>query len=194
MFTSCTGLTGTPDLTSLTAMTNGASMFQNCSGLTGTPNLTSLTALTTGQSMFFSCTGLTGTPDLTSLAALTNGTAMFQSCTGLTGTPDLTSLAALTNGTSMFNGCSGLTGLNLTGASFPACTNWTDTITSTNLPAATVDEWLQVIDATGPTTGSRTVRYQSMGSSAHLDSNRSPAGLAAITNMISNGWVRTGTY
>ena len=191
MFNACSGLTGTPDLTDLTALTNAFVMFSGCSGLTGTPDLTSLTALTNASYMFDGCSALTGTPDLTDLTTLTNASFMFSGCSGLTGTPDLTSLTALTNAFVMFSGCSGLTGL--TPGTIPLVSDWTDTFTGTDIAATDIDTWLIAIDNNFTGTPG-TIAYSTMVSNQHLDSARSGAANTSVSQLITDGWTRVGSY
>ena len=70
--------------------------------------------------------------------------------------------------------------------------DWSRTFEATDIPSADMDDWLVAINSGTVTSG--TIDYEPMDSNQHLDSERSAGGLAAINNMIANGWIRTGTY
>jgi len=60
--------------------------------------------------------------------------------------------------------------------------------------AATIDDFLISLDVNNVNAGVRFVSYGGTLGGGHLDVNRSPAALVAANNMITDGWVRTGTY
>ena len=101
MFTSCSYLTSTGDLT-LTECGNASSMFQSCTRLTNVGNISAPIA-TTCSSFFRSCTTLVTVAGTLSFPNSTDFSSMFSSCSLLNHIPVIDTTGA-TIFTSMFSG------------------------------------------------------------------------------------------
>lgn len=128
-----------------------------------------------------------------------NFVATFLGCTSLTAVPsglfDNCPLVEFFDG--LFDGCNNAALTTIPTDLFNNCpivTKYAGTWQNTRLTAATVDQLLINIQGTNTAEGTRTIDYSPMTGDAHLDSNRSTEGLAAIQAMITDGWTREGTY
>ena len=180
-------------------------MFDTCIKMATTPNVSGwdVSNITTMASFMELCRDVTTAPDVSgwNTSNCTNFSYAFNNLNDCTTTIDMSGWDT-SNGTTFFgmfagSGSSGFKA-NLADMDFTSATDVRDMVTiSTGGPSysnAEVDAWLIQLDTEVATPAGFQFDYDSMIGNPHLDVNRSGAATTAVSNLIANGAVRTGSY
>lgn len=190
--------TSPPDTSTwdVSTIQNFSAMFEDA-GITSAPDTSSwtVTAATTFAEMFYRCYDMVTGPDMTGWTFPTNiSMASFcNSCTSMTSIPHTgIETGPVGSWSYAFNNCPAVDHVFVASLDWDSASNLDHTF-SNPMSAAEIDAWLIKLELESTATG--TIDYEDITTGgAYLDSNRSGAASTAITDLVTAGWIRQGTY